>query len=467
MTKNKKIQIEIVEMSDFFLYLPIDYAISKDFFNYIDLEKYSIKKRYPQKVHTDDLAYKMLMSESDEFKDIHFAICDPMVILNNEAELNYEDSVIVGALIKNYAFWAINHRTHKIKQLCDLAQYNNIICFNKGTTSYSIANHIYESSKDKINKPKKDFIVEVNPAKDLHDELMRLQIEERGAIALSPNILGIDSLIGKNPEYNIDFSLTDVEPYSDTVVTAILTRKDVIEKYPDVVEGLIKSISHAIFAIKSSNVQTSENIIQFATDNYTDGERASGGIEKIRKYNVYPDNLSIQKQHWERMINIYCIHNSKTNEEQNKYNDYYKNIINNKFANKSQSDLFNFFPGKFKRLKSKNKKSSLITYLLSWIIPVCLFGLFNNIDYYFFIFIPFIGVGIYLNSIFIKKEIKIISWLLVAIDSIFFILSVHRLITINFNDFYKDGYFLFYLTVLLPITGIIISLLTSKHGNDA
>lgn len=81
MKRVNKIEVEIVEMSEFFLYLPVDYAISQKFFGYVDLKKYNIKKRYPKKVRTDEKVCEMLMSEADDFKNIHFAICDPMVVL--------------------------------------------------------------------------------------------------------------------------------------------------------------------------------------------------------------------------------------------------------------------------------------------------------------------------------------------------------------------------------------------------
>jgi hypothetical protein len=285
---SEKLKVEIVETDRFFLYLPVHYAWHAKFFGYIP-DRYDVKIRTAGR-HTDEFTYKHLMERTDSNRNVHFAICDPTCILKGDLTSRQVSPVVLAGLITNAAFWAINHRSNRVKSFRDLGGFERIIAYQPGTTSYRIAARIFNESRKSV--PIGDFIECVSTGRELES----LKERKKGTVALSPDVLGIDALLGTQSEYDIEIALGTTPEYMNVLVTALLTREDVISEHADLVHGLLKAIQLSMLRVR----YLFPEVIEFAHDYYPDfGPRAPTAIRRATQAQVFPPTIEILEAHWE------------------------------------------------------------------------------------------------------------------------------------------------------------------------
>ncbi|MCH7575220.1 MAG: hypothetical protein IIA59_08860 [Candidatus Marinimicrobia bacterium] len=280
-------KVKIVQMDKHFLYLPVHYAKKCNFFDYIPRE-FEITEIITSDKRTDESAYAMLMDTTDRNSEIAFAVCDPTVILDMPPRDKNRSPAILAALITNAAFWAVNHKTHRIDNLKDLGKFDKIIAYPPGTTSYGIANRIYHDSRKK--QPVDEFVEVVDSGR----ELLKLTDSEKSTVALSPNPLAIDALIGSSEEYEVDIALGNTPEYSNVLVTALLSRADIVREHPTLVEGLLKALQRSILLVQFRY----PDVVQFTRDYFRYGERAEGALRMTSDDHVFPSNIEVSKAHW-------------------------------------------------------------------------------------------------------------------------------------------------------------------------
>lgn len=282
-------EVTIVQMDEFFLYLPLYYAARNKFFGFIP-ERYNVRIDQSAVDHTDVAAFRSLMDQSQMDQNVHFAICDPMVVLDwpITADLQQRPVVLAG-LITNAAFWAVDHNTYSVRDLRDLGQYERIIAFKKGTTSYGIASRIARQS---AKAPK---IEPVEPGA----ELRALSYASKGAVAISPNLLEIEYLIWKRSKEGFckELALGTTSEYSNVLVTALLTRADVVRDHPDLVKGLVTALDRATQIVRSC----ASDVVSYAADKFNRvPEGITLALESARQAQVFPPTLEISWPQWER-----------------------------------------------------------------------------------------------------------------------------------------------------------------------
>jgi hypothetical protein len=169
-----------------------------------------------------------------------------------------------------------------------LAKFDTIIAYPEGTTSHGIAKRIYGDAN------KTPSIIEVEPGTG--EELTRLTSSVKGTMALTPDILGIDKLMTDHPElYYVDLALGATPEYNNVLVTALLSRIDVVQGHPELVRGLLAAIQHSMLLVRLGDPK----VIAFAKDSHGKSEaNIIGALSRAADAQVFPATIEASRAHW-------------------------------------------------------------------------------------------------------------------------------------------------------------------------
>ena len=281
---SRSIRVTIVEMAHHFLYLPVHYALHTKCFGCVP-DRYELVL-IPAPAKTDRSTYLQLMQGAQAGHNyVGFAVMDPAETLHDR-DTHLTPPVVLASLITNSAFWAVDRRTHEIRFLRDLASFDKIIAFEEGTTSHGIATRIYKDAN------KQPSIKAVAPGR----ELTLLTSSAKGTMALTPDLLGIDKLMADQSEtFNVDLALGTTPEYNNVLVTALLSRADVVQDHPELVTGLLTAIQRAMLLVRFADPQ----VIKFAMDSHGENERrVTGALRRAADAQVFPATIEVSRAHW-------------------------------------------------------------------------------------------------------------------------------------------------------------------------
>ncbi|MBZ5680223.1 MAG: hypothetical protein LAO24_08975 [Acidobacteriia bacterium] len=295
----EKKQIKIVQMGKFFLYLPLYYAVECNFFGYLP-EGFEVTVVLPQqrKDRTDKGVLKCLMdTASEENAGVQYAVCDPTSILAWPLHKTPAPTLLAG-MVTNAAFWAIDRGSREVNFPADLANFDAIIAYDEGSTSYGIARRVY------LEAGKTPQIVSVEPP----DELVRLGESALGTIALSPDPLGIEDFLvrRKLDGFDIDLALGKTQEYNNVLVTALIGRTDfVLAKENELITlGIIRGLQRAMALVRFADAK----VVEFA-HNYFERkpqERILRALQMARDSQVFPSSVEVSEAHWSNAAKAHC-----------------------------------------------------------------------------------------------------------------------------------------------------------------
>ena len=282
-------KMQIVVMDKHFLYLPLYYAKSKNFFGFVP-GNYELEIVLSAD-HTDESAYQMLMDSGyGKNTEVNFAVADPSVTLNTSHSFEGTPAILA-SLITNTAFWAVDRKTHQIVLPKDLAGFQKIIAFKPGTTSHSIAQRIFRDAS------KTPSIQPVNPSQ----ELIALQ-KSTNTVALSPDILSIDHLLYYQKHFNIDLALGTTQEFSNVFMTAFLSRQDVVEQHRPLVMGLLKALQLSLILVRAQ----APDLIEYAADRFSDSkDRVKSALNRAEQAQVFPPSIEVSVASWMNAAKIW------------------------------------------------------------------------------------------------------------------------------------------------------------------
>lgn len=312
-------KVAIVTTDKHFLYLPLYYAHHCDYFGYVP-PHYSIEIRDSQK-RTDVSAYDALLGRVGSDADIVFAVFDPIFVLSQDLGAAEPEPALLAGLITNAAFWAVDHRSHRVRYLHDLGAYDRIIAYKPGTTSYSIAAKVHRSSNK--TTPLNEFIESVERGR----EVLALTDDNReNTLALSPDILAIDALLAQERGYAIDMALGTTPEYSNVLVTALMTRSDVVQAHPDLARGILQALQRAMMLVKVA----SADVIEYAEGFFAHGERCASALKRANDAQVFPATIEVSEAHWTNAARAYFESTNQNFDQatQNAARDAFKRLIN-------------------------------------------------------------------------------------------------------------------------------------------
>lgn len=276
----------IVIADEHFLYLPLYFARHKNYFGLLPSgTKITIER---SATYTDKSAFEMLIDEHNpNYHDVDFAVCDPATIIF-QTPANTSPVVLAG-LVTNSAFWVLNHKANLGQHLENLATFKEIIAFKKGTTSFGIASHIF-------NAPgKAASILTVNPK----EELNLLVDSGPSTIALSPDILRIHKLLEtKGDVFGIEMALADTTEYHGMLVTALLSRRDVLERKPELTRALLEALQIALDDVRACT----EEVVSYAASRFEEGRHTvEGAMREAKRAAVYPPEINVSQPNWTKL----------------------------------------------------------------------------------------------------------------------------------------------------------------------
>jgi len=276
-------ELHLVQMEKHFLYLPLYYARAKNFFGYLHGHELKIVDSFEK---TDESAFERLMTpHAGGNEKIAFALADPACALM-EPTRGDRTAAVVGGLITTAAFWAVDRGKRRLIYLRDMSKFDKVIAFKNGSTSYGIATRILRDAS-KSN----DNIIPVDPGR----ELQALTYSKPGTVALTPDILKLTHLLRAHSEYNIELSLSTTPEYSNVLVTSILSRRDIMDKYPEFTIGLLQALQKALTLVRMQD----EDVIHFAHEHFnSEKEVVRIALDTARMAQVYPADLEVTQVNW-------------------------------------------------------------------------------------------------------------------------------------------------------------------------
>lgn len=288
----KKLRVEVAQMGDHFLYLPIYYAIDQNFFGYLNPpdSRYEISGVRTVPEGTDEAVFDRLMNDhADEYQNVLFAIGDPrsLAYKRNLTDLNV---ALIGALVTGTAFWAIDHGRKATSEVNELAKFPKIVSYKQGSTSYDLAASIAQKATGNIE------ILQVEPKQELQT---LFDTGNEDAVILSPDMIGIADLLRAHPQFDIELSIGRHYEYCDLLITAIATTKDTVRNHPILVKGFLKGIQRALHEFHSR----SPELLKFAQDRYSKSERLiRDAFSFADEAHVYPYTIQLTEALWMRAI---------------------------------------------------------------------------------------------------------------------------------------------------------------------
>lgn len=302
--------VKILVMDRHFLYLPL-YLAQFDhpdsgkipWFGEVP-SKYSIEITVPTRDtdRTDKAVFDALVDSRLASSDIMFAACDPNVLLARQDK----NAMIAASLVASFAFWAVNHDPGDIRLVSELSSFDKILCYKPGTTSNMIARWIAKLDTDKLEV--------VNSRQEI------TEMENRGgrSLAISPEVLQIANSIygpldrnGKRTQIVLD--LCNTKEFSNVLTTVLFTRSEVVEKYPDLVSGILTALQRALLAIHAEHPMVGECVRRA----YRDAHRLDEALEIAKRGNVFPETIHVRHDRWQRACEFYYISQSMARGEDN------------------------------------------------------------------------------------------------------------------------------------------------------
>jgi len=298
MSADPKIKVRILIMDRHFLYLPLYFAAfdhppakKKAFFGQIpDRYELEIKTLPPTGPRSDGAVYNALMDSRLGSSDLMFGVCDPSTLIARPEK----HARIAASLISSSAFWAVNHEAQNLRLVSDLSSFKKIICYGEKTTSNLIARRIVKRDTDKL--------MVVESTKEI-DALRQLG---EGTLAISPELLHIANLIHgplKEGEkrHEIVLELSTSKEFSNVLTTAIFTRAEVVDRYPDLVQGLLAALQRSLMAIYAGHPLVST----CAESNFRDTYCLDEALNLARSSNVFPETIHVRRDRWLRACEFY------------------------------------------------------------------------------------------------------------------------------------------------------------------
>ena len=284
-------KVTIATAGEHFLYLPLYYAADRNFF---DLLPPDYRVEVDSESRSDDTACDMLLNTSfEDWRQVFFAVCDPTAVLHYIEEHPMARPVVLAGLVTNMAFWAVDRRTHEVRTVADLGAFDTVLAYERGTTSYRIAEHIAREARTEL----KIDVVEMGK------EILALPKRPKGTLALSPNILEIDALLAREREFDILFDLGRSAQYTGVLVTALLTRQDVLAKHRALALGLAEALERALALVRWEDPE----IIAFAMDRFPAWKgRVKSALERATKCDVFPSTVLIAPGQWEKAVQLHA-----------------------------------------------------------------------------------------------------------------------------------------------------------------
>jgi hypothetical protein len=290
--------VKIAAMGRHFLYLPLFFAVHKNFFGYVS-DNYNISLHFSAAIQSDADVFNYVLSRPRPANELRFGICDPMFIYHHsiaERGAGTEKPAIIAGVLNNSGFWAVDTRTEHFSNIQDLADvFESIICYGPGTTSHRIASHISTLASGKAI-----VLEQIAPNGELIDyKAKHLQATTaQKAMVLSPDILGIETLLRQDNRVRIELPIAATTEYAGNIVSAMISAEPVIanNEHYDLVKGIIAGTQAALLMVRAKHSE----VMSFAADFFPDSANVESAIDNALDHGIFSSSVEIARAVWDR-----------------------------------------------------------------------------------------------------------------------------------------------------------------------
>lgn len=282
-------EVKIIQIDFYFVYLPFYYATSNKFWSSkLDNYRFSYTNDLAK---TDKQVIERLMNSNGS--DIVFAIADPASIFEYQAQHDAKDIVILAALLTNAAFWAVDHDNHTVENLQHLDQFDKIVAYGEGTTSHRIARTINPQKTQSV-PPKTEI------------EVLTQGNRQESVIVLTPDLVGLEKTLFNNNEYQVKLNVGSTTEFDEVLITALITRRDVINHHPELVKEVLKGIQRACYLVQIDDEGSVEFADHFAAlhplqqKTPETEEILRSALNRANCCRVFPAAITITEAQWKR-----------------------------------------------------------------------------------------------------------------------------------------------------------------------
>ena len=462
----KKVQIK--QMAKTFLYLPLYYAINENFFEYLDQEPYKYEFTTSEvTVQTDQEVFEILAKPmADNNVDIYFGIGDPRSLVDRASDVQHDQTsqvALIGALITGTAFWAIDHGTSesRTKTAADLCNFEQIVAYEKGTTSYNLAKTILSDAQEASTSRNLPGIQTCSP----NQEFTILKNNQSRHVILSPNVLKVSQIVQQG--YSLELCIGSFFQHSDILLTAIATTDGTVRNYPTMVEGFAKGVQQAIFEIHARTPK----LIDYACEEFgCDRKTIENALDLADESRVFPSFITLNESLWMRALTGHLrLNGERPNiDDEVFFKKVYKNV-GKKYEKQINYALYSFYskpsnndPGWFWVVEQADVFGLLYLLLISctaiFILPNKLVMLM--ITYILILIVYFIGQNYFLHQVSGKLKPRFFYWFFAA----GFLLAIIYGFYTNLMHPVADVVYPLCLTFATTVYLVIVRLYGNKNG---
>lgn len=246
----------------------------------------------------DKSAIDKLLSTFDEDNDIHFCVCDPMMVSGVYSATTNAKPVVIGQIVDKVPFWAINHKVTNISQEVHFARFNQIFSYPEPNTGYYFAKLIHDECLNLAG-----CNLAFRPEKPIDAELNFYLDGKNGNVVVEADILKIMKY-QLSSHNEVVYSYPHNPNYQEFCFTGLITRSEYLasDEGSLMARKLIDAIQKSIYLIYDEPAEASKYAIEwFSGDGFTD-EVIRKSLGMLAQQTIFPRSLVVKSRAWNKSI---------------------------------------------------------------------------------------------------------------------------------------------------------------------
>jgi hypothetical protein len=293
-------EVFITLMMRTFLYLPLYVADELKLFKKHVPHGYEVSLERRSGEQLDREVYERVVEDKAGDENIWFGVGDPMPVYQSKNSRSAEERKgrVIAALINKATFWAVDRNT-SVSHYYELPiKFEKIITFKEGTTCNVLAKDV--AVKRSTGVTIESIIVEgVEPGYELRT-LAALKSEPK-VVAITPNLLETINYTNAG-KLKICYSFATSGMFSNLLVTAIITREDVIANHAPLVRGILLALEEAYALIHLRD----DRVIEIGSKIFNSEKNIiTQTLNRALDEDLFPTDIRVERDSWYNAVRIH------------------------------------------------------------------------------------------------------------------------------------------------------------------
>jgi hypothetical protein len=310
--------------------------------------------------HGDKSAIASLMSITARDKDVHFCVCDPMMVSLEDAysAVGGDEPVVIGQIVGKVPFWAVNHQNRAFNETKHFGDFDQVFTYPKPNTGYIFGKLVtapFPGRGENFFRPEKPIGADLGH-----------YLTGKSSVVIEADILNIRKYV-EETDNKIVYSFARDPEYKEFCFTALLSSKNFLRT--DQGRGQAQKLLEALVRATDLIYTHNDLVLDFALSRFKDytSEVITGALSMLIDEDIFSRDARVRQEGWENSGHI-----RRQLEEQFKFPSF-RRYVDNRIASK----VFSAF------LKSKTKDSGFLFLHVSRLInawhkiaPLLVFAIF-------------------------------------------------------------------------------------------